>query len=37
MGLNGRQLVEQDFAETHVIAETLALYRDLLAPRRAMA
>ena len=36
MGLNGRQLVEQDFAETHVISETLALYRDLLAPRRAI-
>jgi glycosyltransferase involved in cell wall biosynthesis len=36
MGLTGRQLVEQDFAETHVITETLALYRGLLSPRRAV-
>ena len=33
MGATGRQLVEAQFSEPHVVAETLNLYRNALGPR----
>ncbi len=31
MGMRGRAIVEQEFSEKKVVAETLSVYRELLA------
>ena len=37
MGRAGRELVENEFAEEHVVAQTLSVYRKLLDERQRAA